>query len=430
MLFQFLEFYNGIDRFPREEFLMKKIYIMLSFILVFIALLISCSGNAAQTTATGVAATTTSPVATTPPATAVQRGNVITLLGQSMTLLGPEIKVGQKAPGFKLVAPYPKIEVFSSANMVDFSRSRGRVRVISVVPSLDTPVCDLQTQRFEAEAVNFPQVEFYTISVDLPFAQARYCGARDVSHMQVLSDYYDNSFGLSYGVLIKELRLLSRSIFIVDGNDVVQYVEYVKEISQPPNYETVLANLRTLTGTPTTSPAATTAPISPTASQLTPTATVSPTQTTATAALQVGSPAPAFQLADQNGQVVSLASLKGKPVLLNFWATWCPFCQAERPAIQQIYNNWQSKGLVVLTADLIGTLPTETSANLISFMNSHGYTFPVLMDTNAAVAKAYGVKATPTNVLIDKNGIIFEIQVGGYPSLAAEEASLTQLLTR
>jgi thiol peroxidase len=353
----------------------------------------------------------------------VERNGVITLAGKSMTLLGPEVKVGQKAPNFQLVEPYERVELFSSAKEAGLADSKGKVRLISVVPSLDTPVCDLQTQKFEQEAKTFPQVEFYTISMDLPFAQARYCGAKDVSHMQVLSDYRDGSFGLSYGVLIKELRLLSRAIFIIDNTDTIKYVQYVNEISLPPDYDAALAALKSLVGV---------SAIQTTTSTTKKTTSTLPLSTTPTVSQgnQVGNLAPDFQLSDLQGNIVTISNLKGKPILINFWATWCPYCQAERPTIQQIYNEWQSKGLVVLTIDIIGSTATETPSNLADFMQTHNYSFPVLLDMNRDATKSYGIKFTPTNILIDKNGIIYEIQTGGYPSKAAMETSLTKLLAR
>jgi len=164
--------------------------------------------------------------------------SLVTLEGKPITLMGTPVKVGQKAPDFKLITPEMK--------EVDLSQSRGKVRVLSVVPSLDTPVCDLQAQRLEEEASRFKDVVIYTISMDLPFAQARYRAARNIKKMQTLSDHRDGSFGKAYGVLIKELRLLSRSIFIIDRDDTVRYVEYVKEITQHPDYDKAIAALKTV----------------------------------------------------------------------------------------------------------------------------------------------------------------------------------------
>ena len=127
---------------------------------------------------------------------------------------------------------------------VELSQSKGKIRLLSVVHSLDTSVCDLQTQRFEEEAGKLKDVVIYTISVDLPFAQARYCGAHNVHNLQTLSDHRDASFGMAYGVLIKELRLHSRAIFIIGRDDTVRYVEYVKEVSQPPDYDRAIGALK------------------------------------------------------------------------------------------------------------------------------------------------------------------------------------------
>ncbi len=164
----------------------------------------------------------------------------VTLKGKPLTLLGPEIKVGQKAPNFKLLA-------IDSTN-VELSQSKGKVRLLSVVHSLDTNVCDLQTQRFEEEAAKFKDVVIYAISMDLPFAQARYCGAHDISNLKTLSDHREASFGRAYGVLIEELRLLSRAIFIIDRDDVVRYVEYVPEVTQHPDYDKAIESLKNVVG--------------------------------------------------------------------------------------------------------------------------------------------------------------------------------------
>ncbi|MDO8443320.1 MAG: TlpA disulfide reductase family protein [bacterium] len=144
----------------------------------------------------------------------------------------------------------------------------------------------------------------------------------------------------------------------------------------------------------------------------------------------MGNLAPDFQLNNLAGQPVSLSNLRGKPVAINFWATWCPHCQAERPLIQQISEEWQGKDLVLLTIDIIGSQPTETPANLADFMQKNSYTFPVLLDINREVTKSYGIKFTPTYFLIDREGIIREIRTGPYPSKTALEESLNQLLSK
>lgn len=161
----------------------------------------------------------------------------VTFKGNPLTLVGPELKVGDKAPEFQVLA--------NDLSVVNLASSKGKVRIFNVVPSLDTPVCDLQTKRFNQEAANFPSnYVVYTVSCDLPFAQARWCGAAKADRIKSLSDHRDLSFGLAYGVLIKELRLLSRSVFIVDANDKIVYVQIVKEVTNQPNYEEVLAALK------------------------------------------------------------------------------------------------------------------------------------------------------------------------------------------
>jgi len=154
----------------------------------------------------------------------------VTKKGRPLPLIGPELKVGQKAPDFKLQA--------IDESDVELSQTRGNVRLLSVVHSLDTNVCDLQTQRFEEEAGKFQDVV-----MDLPFAQARYCGARDIKNLKTLSDHREASFVRDCGVLIEGQRLHSRAIFIIDRNDVIRYAEYVPEVSQHPDYEKAIAAL-------------------------------------------------------------------------------------------------------------------------------------------------------------------------------------------
>jgi len=171
----------------------------------------------------------------------IERNNAVTKHGEPITLVGPEIKAGQKAPDFKL------LDIGWKA--VSLADSKGKTRLVSVVPSLDTKVCDLQTQRFELEAASVPgNVVMYTVSMDLPFAQERYCGAHAITKLKTLSDHMDASFGTGYGVLIKEMRLLSRSIFIIGADDNVKYVEYVKDISTHPDYDKALKALREIAG--------------------------------------------------------------------------------------------------------------------------------------------------------------------------------------
>lgn len=156
----------------------------------------------------------------------------ITFKGNPVTLLGNEAKVGEKAPDFKVLA--------NDLSEVTLADSKGKVRLISVVPSLDTGVCDQQTRRFNEEAASLENVEILTISVDLPFAQKRWCGAAGIDKVQTLSDHRDLSFGKAYGLAIEELRLLARSVFVIDSNDVVTYAEYVSEATNHPNYEAAI----------------------------------------------------------------------------------------------------------------------------------------------------------------------------------------------
>lgn len=157
-------------------------------------------------------------------------------MGNPFTLLGPELKAGDKAPDFTALD--------NGLKAVTLADTGNGVRVFSVVPSLDTPVCDMQTKRFNDEAGKMGDVTIYTVSMDLPFAQKRWCGAFGVDHVKMLSDHRDASFGSAFGTLIKELRVLSRAIFVVDKNNVIRYVEYVKEVSEHPNYDAAIAAAR------------------------------------------------------------------------------------------------------------------------------------------------------------------------------------------
>jgi thioredoxin-dependent peroxiredoxin len=158
--------------------------------------------------------------------------------GKPTILNGSELKSGDKAPDFKL----QDIDF----NDVTLYQNKGKVKLLSVVVSLDTPVCDLQTQRFEEEASRFSDVVVYTISMDLPYAQARYCGAHNIQNLKTLSDHREASFGQAYGVLMQEPRLLSRAIFIIDTDDFVRYVEYVPEAGKHPDYDKAIAALQTI----------------------------------------------------------------------------------------------------------------------------------------------------------------------------------------
>ena len=154
-------------------------------------------------------------------------------MGNPMTLLGPELKAGDKAPNFSALD--------NGLKPVDLAATGNGVRIFSVVPSLDTPVCDMQTKRFNDESGKLGDVTIYTVSMDLPFAQKRWCGAFGVDHVKMLSDHKDAAFGQAFGTLIKELRILSRAIFVVDKNNVIRHAEYVKEVSEHPNYDAAVA---------------------------------------------------------------------------------------------------------------------------------------------------------------------------------------------
>jgi len=168
-----------------------------------------------------------------------ERTGIITMRGNPLTLIGNEVKVGDVAPDF--------VVLDNNLSPVKFSSFRGKTCIISSVPSLDTPVCDMETKKFNEEAGRLgPDVAILTVSMDLPFAQKRWCAAAGVDKVQTLSDHRDASFGTSYGVLIKELRLLARAVFLVDRKGIIQYIQLVKEVSKEPDYEAVLNTLRKL----------------------------------------------------------------------------------------------------------------------------------------------------------------------------------------
>ena len=166
----------------------------------------------------------------------MERAGATTLKGNPLTLVGPELKVGDTAPDFTLTD--------NGLKAVTLHDTGNGVRIISVVPSLDTPVCDAQTKHFNEAAAGLPGVDILTVSMDLPFAQKRWCGAFGVDKVKMLSDHKDGSFGSNYGTLIKELRIESRAIFVLDKNNKVVHAEYVKEVADFPNYETALAAAR------------------------------------------------------------------------------------------------------------------------------------------------------------------------------------------
>jgi thiol peroxidase len=165
-------------------------------------------------------------------------GRTVTFKNEAKNLVGKEIKVGDNAPDFKCLI---------GLDAHTLSNTSGKPRLFSVVPSLDTGVCSMQTKKFETElaAVN-DKVGMYTVSLDLPFAQKRFCGAEGISHMQTLSDCHDHSFGKNYGVLLEglPLPLLTRAVFVVDAQDKVVHAEYVPEVTNHPNYDAAIAALK------------------------------------------------------------------------------------------------------------------------------------------------------------------------------------------
>ena len=169
----------------------------------------------------------------------MERPAATTMRGRPLTLLGPELKVGEKAPDFDAVT--------DGLQPVNLEGTGNSVRIFSVVPSLDTPVCDMQTKRFNEEATKLTGVDIYTISMDLPFAQKRWCGAFGVDKVKMVSDHKTGSFGENYGTLIKDLRIESRAIFVLDQDNTLKHVEYVKEVADHPNYDAALSAARSLT---------------------------------------------------------------------------------------------------------------------------------------------------------------------------------------
>lgn len=167
-----------------------------------------------------------------------RREGIVTMGGNPVTLLGNEIKVGDKGPDFTVLkgdlSPYT------------LKDAGNNIKIISVVPSLDTGICELQTIRFNEEAADLGDVLILTISVDLPFAQKRFCSAHGIDKVITLSDHKDLSFGLNYGFVMEELRLLARGIVILDRDNTVRYVEYVKEVTTHPDYDKALEEVRKL----------------------------------------------------------------------------------------------------------------------------------------------------------------------------------------
>ncbi|HMK60073.1 MAG TPA: thiol peroxidase [Dissulfurispiraceae bacterium] len=170
----------------------------------------------------------------------MERKGIVTIHGNSLTLIGPDLKVGDKAPDFKVLDSDLK-----EYSLKDFE---GKIKIISVTPSLDTPVCDLQARRFNQEAAGFSgDVAVLNISMDLPFAIARFCNAAGIDKVKTLSDHRDASFGLAYGVLIKELRLLARSIFIIGKDGSLAFREIVHEVTNHPDYDSAIKQVKKMT---------------------------------------------------------------------------------------------------------------------------------------------------------------------------------------
>ena len=163
-----------------------------------------------------------------------------TLQGKPLDLAGPELRAGDTAPGFTAVD--------SALKPYTLADTGNNVRIFSVIPSLDTPVCDAQTKRFNEEAAKLEGVDILTFSMDLPFAQKRWCGAFGIDKVKMVSDHKDGSFGSAYGTLITPLRIHSRAIFVVDKNNKVTYAEYVPEVANHPNYDAALAAVKSARG--------------------------------------------------------------------------------------------------------------------------------------------------------------------------------------
>jgi thiol peroxidase len=167
----------------------------------------------------------------------MERKGLVTFLGKPLTLLGPELKPGDKAPSFTALD--------KDLTPVPLSEFAGKVKILSATPSLDTPVCNLQATTFNREAGALSQdIVIINVSMDLPFAIARFCAAEGIDRIRTLSDHRDASFGLSYGILVEELRLLARSIFVVDKTDTIRYIEIVPEMTHEPNYARALEEAR------------------------------------------------------------------------------------------------------------------------------------------------------------------------------------------
>ena len=163
-----------------------------------------------------------------------------TFKGDPLVILGPELKVGDKAPDFELTD--------NGMGAVTLADTGNGTRIFSVVPSLDTPVCDQQTRRFNEEAAALGDITIYTVSADLPFAQARWCGAAGVDKVKTVSDYKSGNFGEAWGTMIRDWRISSRAVFVVDVENTIRYVQYVPEIAEHPDYDAVLAAAKEVAG--------------------------------------------------------------------------------------------------------------------------------------------------------------------------------------
>src|SRR3954451_8071141 len=167
------------------------------------------------------------------------RSGAVTFKGTPLTLAGEAVKVGQPAPDFTIHYFEGGLKTIKLADL------KGKPAFISVVPSLDTPVCQIQTKKFNEQlAALGDKVNAVTVSLDLPFAMNRFCGAEHITNMRALSDYQDRSFGTNWGMLIEELKILARGTFVLDKDGKVVYAEQVKEVASEPNYEAAMAALK------------------------------------------------------------------------------------------------------------------------------------------------------------------------------------------
>lgn len=171
----------------------------------------------------------------------MERKGIVTMKGNPLTLVGPELRPGDKAPDFVVVDRELK-----ELGLKDFA---GKIKIISVTPSLDTPVCDMQARRFNQEAASLgDDIVVLNVSMDLPFAISRFCTTAGIDKVEALSDHRDASFGTAYGVLVKELRLLARSIFVIDKNNLLRYMEIVPELTNPPDFNSPIDTAKKLSG--------------------------------------------------------------------------------------------------------------------------------------------------------------------------------------